>query len=135
MQRDAVGELLKNMGSSCRELVLSRYTHALSKIVDSVAEYELGIVAAKLYALSNPARLRILRLLCTVREGLPLCLIAAVLGKTMQFTSYHIKVLKECGLVEEVSHGSFKLYKVNREAVDQLLNELKRLVELEQVSQ
>jgi len=67
-------------------------------------------------ALSDPTRLRLIKLLgtCTpgVCKGGPLCVnaLAHQLGITQSAVSQHLRILRQAGLVRGVRHGNFMHY-------------------------
>jgi DNA-binding transcriptional ArsR family regulator len=73
---------------------------------------------AVLRALTEPQRLRILRL---VRDGeLPAGQIAEQFDITAQAVSQHLKVLKDAGVLKERRDGTKRLYSIRPEAVESL---------------
>jgi DNA-binding transcriptional ArsR family regulator len=73
---------------------------------------------AVLRALTEPQRLRILRL---VRDGeLPAGQIAEHFDITAQAVSQHLKVLKDAGVLTERRDGTKRLYSIRPEAVESL---------------
>lgn len=70
-------------------------------------------------ALSDPTRLRILRLLeggarcvCEIQSGLP--------EIALNLLSHHLRVLREAGLVHSLRRGRWVDYSLNAEALEQL---------------
>ena len=70
---------------------------------------------AFLKAVSNPIRLRMLKLL--KNTWLCVCLISKILEKDQTLISHHLRVLKESGLLEERREGKMRFYRVNAEAI------------------
>jgi ArsR family transcriptional regulator len=71
---------------------------------------EIQELAETFKALSDPTRLRLLRLLGT-RKG-PLCVnaLAGMLGVTQSAVSQHLRVLRQAGLVQGERRGCFVHY-------------------------
>ena len=75
-------------------------------------------------ALSDPTRLRIVKLLSEcgqgVCEGGPLCVNAMAhrIGVTQSAVSQHLRVLRQVGLVRGERHGSFMHYSLDREGLE-----------------
>jgi DNA-binding transcriptional ArsR family regulator len=70
-------------------------------------------------ALSDPTRLRLIKLLGECREGLcqggPLCVnaLAHRLGVTQSAVSQHLRILRQAGMVRGVRHGAFMHYSLD----------------------
>jgi ArsR family transcriptional regulator, arsenate/arsenite/antimonite-responsive transcriptional repressor len=73
-------------------------------------------------ALSDPTRLRILRLL--LRREICVCEIMFILGMEQTRVSHHMRVLREAGLAEDVRDGRWIIYRIpagSRGVVENLL--------------
>lgn len=97
-------------------------------------------------ALSDPLRLRMLDLMAQGREccglssaaagaagdtdpgGICVCELQEQLGLAQSRASYHLKVLREAGLVREETRGRWSFYHIDREAVDDALVRLRDLL-------
>ena len=70
-------------------------------------------------ALSDPTRLRLIRLLTDCQEGIckggPLCVnaLAHQLGVTQSAVSQHLRVLRQAGLVRGERNGAFMHYTID----------------------
>ena len=82
--------------------------------------------AAIFKALSDPTRLRILRAISRMRE-LCECNIVPSFGLTQPTISYHLKVLREAGLVQSERRGQWVYHRVNQKA---LLGAVRDLTEI-----
>lgn len=81
--------------------------------------------AASLFkVLSDPTRLKILHAL-EVRE-VCVCILVELLGQQHSTLSYHLKLLKDEGLVDSMRSGSFQTYVLTKKG-QKLLSALKRL--------
>jgi DNA-binding transcriptional ArsR family regulator len=69
---------------------------------------EVGAPVAVFKALADPLRLRILKALRV--SDLCVCVFVELLGCEYSRLSYHLKVLKETGLVECAQEGNFLIY-------------------------
>ena len=94
-------------------------------------------------ALSDPARVRILALLARGRaccagvaraaaeapdnDAVCVCELQAVLGMRQSLVSYHLRLLREAGLVSEERRGRWSFYSLERAAVSGLAAELAAL--------
>jgi len=70
-------------------------------------------------ALSDPTRLKLLKLLCRQRDPDALCVnaLAYLLGVTQSAVSQHLRILKSIGLVRGERRGYHIHYYVNRDKV------------------
>jgi ArsR family transcriptional regulator len=76
-------------------------------------------------ALGDPVRLAVLRLL---QSGTAcICELAPRLGMAPNLLSYHLRILREAGLVEGTKHGRRVDYRVRPVALQELAVELVRL--------
>ena len=75
-------------------------------------------------ALSDPTRLRLVRLLNECQEGIckggPLCVnaLAHQLGVTQSAVSQHLRILRQVGLVRGARNGSFMHYSLDPKGLD-----------------
>jgi ArsR family transcriptional regulator len=90
-------------------------------------------------ALSDPIRVRMLSMMAEGRsccdfsdsgvpagegeEGICVCEFEEQFGMGQSKVSYHMKKLKDAGLVREERHGKWAFYSLNREAAEELLGE------------
>jgi DNA-binding transcriptional ArsR family regulator len=76
-------------------------------------------VTAVLFALSDPARLDIVRQISGQSPGEPQLTCQSVAVEMPKSTrSHHLKVLREAGVVRMVSHGREKLVQLRRDDLD-----------------
>ncbi|ASJ04447.1 MULTISPECIES: ArsR/SmtB family transcription factor [Thermococcus] len=73
-----------------------------------------------LKAISNPLRLRILKLLKD--NWLCVCLISRILDQDQTLISHHLRTLKGLGLIEERKEGKMHFYRTNTEALKRYLD-------------
>ena len=89
-------------------------------------EAELAQSAAVFKALSDPTRLRILKAVSHMSEMCE-CTIVPVFGLSQPTISYHLKVLREAGLITSQRRGQWVYHQVNQKA---LLTTVRRLSEI-----
>ncbi|MDV6979871.1 ArsR/SmtB family transcription factor [Mycobacterium intracellulare] len=79
------------------------------------------LLAAKLKALSDPVRLRLLSVVAS-HEGGEACVCDLSVGieLTQPTISHHLKVLRTAGLLDSERRASWVYYRVNRDALQQL---------------
>lgn len=79
-----------------------------------------------LKALADTNRLKILKMLlehsCCVKA------LALKLGLSESAVSQHLKILRDAGLAEGVRYGYYTHYRVNRELLEELKNQLEELI-------
>jgi len=111
------------------------------------AAVEWARLARVARALGDPIRLQMLDLMgqgrscCGLpdppRRGVPgaadsvgicVCEFQEQFGIGQSRVSYHLRVLRECGLIREETHGKWSFYSVDREAVTSALNTLRLLL-------
>jgi ArsR family transcriptional regulator len=102
-------------------------------------ELGVGRLVALGRALSDPIRVRMLSMMAEGRsccdfsdsgvpveegeEGICVCEFEEVFGMGQSKVSYHMKKLKDAGLVHEERHGKWTFYSLDREAASGLLGE------------
>ena len=119
---------------------------------DTVGEKSIELLTALGSALSDPIRVRMLKLLvaatvegrgcCSLPNlgvpadaeekgiGVCVCEFEQYFGMGQSKVSYHLRKLKGAGLVREEKRGKWSFYSLDREAATQLLNELAGQLEL-----
>jgi len=75
--------------------------------------------AAVFAVLSDPTRLRLVKLLCHQRDSHALCVnaLASLLGVTQSAVSQHLRILKSIGLVKGERRGYHIHYFINSDAL------------------
>jgi ArsR family transcriptional regulator len=84
---------------------------------------EAAASAAVFKALADPTRLRILRAIAHVREACE-CNIVPEFGLSQPTISYHLKVLREAGLITSERRGQWVYHRVDQGAVLGVIREL-----------
>ena len=119
---------------------------------DTCGEKSIELLTALGSALSDPIRVRMLKLLvaatvegrgcCNLPNlgvpadaeekgiGVCVCEFEQYFGMGQSKVSYHLRKLKGAGLVREEKRGKWSFYSLDREAATQLLNELAGQLEL-----
>ena len=110
------------------ELTMAEAPVQLCCPVKVIAPDEEGITAAAVVfkALSDPTRLRILKTI-THMKALCECNLVPEFGLSQPTISYHLKVLREAGLITSQRRGQWVWHQVNDKAV---LNAVRRLSEI-----
>lgn len=87
-------------------------------------EYSYAEYVPVLKALSDETRLKIVDMLSGAGQSGSLCAckILEEFSITQPTLSYHMKILKNCGIVVGTRDGAWMHYRLNRESVDAFLN-------------
>jgi len=123
-------EVFEKLGPLCREFVESRYLDLVDRLIEAGASVSDEVVEV-LRALANSVRLRIVAVMSVARRPLPLCLLAAVLDVDPQTLLYHVRALKEAGLLREMSVGRLRILELDRERLHSSLRALAKALGLE----
>jgi ArsR family transcriptional regulator len=83
------------------------------------------LLAQRLKALADPARLRLLSLVVAAAdEGCCVCDLTAPVGLSQPTVSHHLKVLHDAGLVSREQRGVWAYYRADRPAIADLAGAL-----------
>jgi ArsR family transcriptional regulator len=110
------------------QLTTNQAPAALCCPVTEIAPADEGLrsTAAIFKALSDPTRLRILKAISHVNEACE-CNMVPEFGLTQPTISYHLKVLREAGLITSERRGQWVWHKVNQKT---LLGAVRNLAEI-----
>jgi ArsR family transcriptional regulator len=79
----------------------------------SLSNDEAAELAARFAALGDPARVRIVhRLLGAGQASVCVCDLVALLGLSQPAVSYHLKILRDAGILQRERRGSFAHYRL-----------------------
>ena len=122
-----------------REIEVVEHNGVGSGAADSLSEERVERLVALGHALSDPIRVRMLRMMSEGRgccdlpdlgvpvededKGICICEFEDYFGMGQSKVSYHVKKLKEAGLVREERRGKWSFYSLNRETAGELLGE------------
>ncbi len=115
-----LGECLLR-GCDLTECPVEEWVSELKEVMTSIPEDEAIGVSKVFTALSDPLRIKILRLLANKGE-LCACEIQAAIGKSQPFTSYHLTLLEKAGLLKAEKRGMWVFYRVRSLKVGVLLD-------------
>ncbi|MFN6462535.1 MAG: ArsR/SmtB family transcription factor [Nostoc sp. DedVER02] len=99
--------------------------------MDSLDTLPNATIVAGFHALSEPLRLQVLELLR--EQELCVCDLCETLGVTQSKLSFHLKTLKEAGLVRSRQEGRWIYYSLNLTqfvVLEQYLSDYRRLVQI-----
>ena len=86
---------------------------------------DAAVLAGRLKALADPARLRLLSLiLASGEDGGCVCDLTGPVGLTQPTVSHHLKVLNDAGLVSREQRGVWAYYRADRAAIADLVGAL-----------
>ncbi len=127
MKRNYIG--LKNKVATIlkikkiRGLDADRYLRRLQKLSTEVIASEKADYVAKIFsALADPARIRILKLL--EKESMCICDLTITFGLRQPLISYHLKILKESGLVKPIKKGKWVFYEIADKRLVRLISRI-----------
>jgi len=102
------------------------YAHRLRKLLEGVIEHEKAEKAARVFsAVSDPVRIKILKLL--EKESMCVCELMKALNMRQPLISYHLKFLREAGLIKPVRKGKWVFYRI---ADKKVLRMIDKIIEL-----
>jgi len=105
---------------------VERYVDELSRLSQKVLKSRRIKVASRVFAaVSDPIRISILKLLSR-RRRMCVCELMIALGLSQPAVSYHLKLLRGCGLIRPVRSGKWVFYEI---ASRRLANLIFKLVE------
>ncbi|WP_297071275.1 helix-turn-helix transcriptional regulator [Thermococcus sp.] len=116
-----IRDLLDELSARQKETVI--HCAETCGIPDLDREVELqveGDMIKFLKALSNPLRLKILKLLKD--NWLCVCLISKILDQDQTLISHHLRTLKSLGLIIERKEGKMHFYRTNTEVLERYLS-------------
>ena len=91
----------------------------------ALSEEEAEALAARLKALADPTRLRLLNLIANRGEGEAcVCELTDPVGVSQPTVSHHLKVLHAAGLIERERRGTWVFYRVNPASLDAITTAL-----------
>ncbi len=128
-QKSAIKERLKRLVDSeiCLAEDASKYALELRKIVEeAVDEKEVKWESRVFKALSDPTRLKILKLL-DIRE-MCVCEIMVALDLTQPNASHHLNILENVGFVRERREGKWVFYSNANPDISSTLQRIKSLI-------
>lgn len=117
----AIARLAENQEACCGVGVDSPHE------ADAASDVVLADAATLFKALSDETRLRIIRTIARSPHELCECNIVPLFGLSQSTISYHLKLLREAGVVECDKRGLWMYYRVNAGA---LLGAVRTLTEL-----
>lgn len=88
---------------------------------ESIDKKTLTLEAVVFHALSDPTRLRIIKLLA-MQGRLCACEIQAAIGESQSLTSYHMGLLKKAGIVKAEKHGVWAYYRLSSPMVISIIS-------------
>ena len=90
---------------------------------DTLSNRDASDLAAKLKAVADPSRLRLLHLIARSGDAC-VCDLTGPLGLSQPTVSHHLKVLTEAGFLEREQRGKWAHYRVAAGTIDDLAGAL-----------
>ena len=107
-----------------REINIERYVRSLVDLSRKTIKDEKAEAAARVFsALSDPIRIKILKLLSR-RRRMCVCELMIALGLSQPAISYHLKLLRGCGLIRPVRSGKWVFYEIASRGLANLIFKL-----------
>ena len=90
-------------------------------VAPAMSDAEAEALAHALKAVADPTRVKLLhRLISAAPDGVCVCDLTAPLGITQPSVSYHLRILRQAGLVERRQERNFAYFSVRGEALRRL---------------
>ncbi len=122
-----IPEALKNLAEYCEEDALERLSKLLNATVSFPSQNEQKHQKKILKALSDPTRLNILRLLKL--RAMCVCELMTALDIPQPLISHHLRILRDCGIVDDRKVGKFIFYELHSKSALKMLDALDKLTE------
>ncbi|MHB1577213.1 MAG: ArsR/SmtB family transcription factor [Candidatus Dormibacteria bacterium] len=90
--------------------------HTPTGTEDVAQPVTVAAISTLLHALGDPVRLELVRELNLAQEPVPCCRLQAPVTKST--LSYHFRILREAGIIEQTMEGVRKLTTLRREELD-----------------
>jgi len=118
---ESVRERLKRRyGDVCDEEALEKYVSDLKKLAKGIGEESYFNTKARFFkALSNPIRLKIIKLLAA--KEMCVCEVMVALNLTQPNASHHLNLLEREGLLKKKREGKWIVYKLSTPKILQLV--------------
>ena len=97
---------------SITECPVEDWIRELKTITESIRKENLELEAKIFHALSDPLRVKVVKLLAKKKE-LCACEIQAAISESQSSTSYHIGLLRKAGIVTAEKRGVWAYYKLS----------------------
>ena len=122
---NVIEEIRRVFGDKCLEDIAGYLENVLIKKPKKEG-IEKCLLLKKIF--SNPTRISILSLLA--QAPLPVCALAAVLGKHQTLISHNLTALREMGIIYEQRVKKYRIYSLNKEKIGELFEEICSLLNL-----
>jgi ArsR family transcriptional regulator len=122
-------ELGKCLRGECSitECPVEEWISELKSASESIYEKTLSLEAKVFHALSDPIRVKIVKLLAIKRE-LCSCEIQVAIAQSQSLTSYHLGLLREAGILRTEKHGVWAYYKISSPKAVSMINMADKII-------
>lgn len=121
-QKIRIPEALINLAEYCEDNALKRLKKLLNATRTFPSRSEQKSQQQILRAISDPTRLNILRLLRL--RAMCVCELMAALDIPQPLVSHHLRILKDCGIVDDRKYGKFIFYEIASKTVIKIIEAL-----------
>ena len=123
--KNAIARLLEV--KKVKGATVDEYVHMLLTLSkEALEDKEVKAVAKIFSALSDPTRIKILKVL--ERRKMCVCELMIALGLSQPTTSYHLKLLQTCGLIKPVKRGKWTFYEIANRKLVRLIFKIAQLI-------
>ncbi len=122
--REMVRRLIET--KKLKRVTVNEYVQSLISYSISIDDMEAEDIAKFFSVLSDPVRIKILKIL--EKKMMCVCELKIALGLSQPTISYHLKLLRECGYIKPVKKGKWIFYKIaNRKLVKSIFSLMETL--------
>jgi len=125
LEINVIEEIRRVFGDECLEDIAEHLENTLIKKPQK-EKIKKCLLLKKIF--SNPTRISILSLLA--QTPLPVCALAAILGKDQTLISHNLTALKKTGIIREQRVKKYRIYSLNKEKIRELIKDIFSLLNL-----
>ncbi len=111
---------------SMDECPVEDWIEDLKATIESIPQKTVEEEAEIFHALSDPIRIRIIRLLA-IKGELCSCEIQAAIGEKQPITSYHLNLLKKNGILKAEKRGKWTYYRISSPEIISLIEKADKI--------
>jgi len=120
VSKNSIARLLKE--KKIKDTTAEGYIRDLRKLSEEIDQRKTDIAAKIFSAMSDPVRIRILKLL--ERRKICVCEFAVALNMRQPAVSYHLKILQDSDLIESMKVGKWIFYKLSDKKIVKMIMKL-----------
>lgn len=96
------------------QLITTALAGCCTPAVEGIPEVDAATISDAFQLFAHPVRVQILTLLARCEDAVCVCDLESAVPVKQPTVSYHLKVLRDAGLVTAERHGSWAYYRLNR---------------------